>query len=64
MNASGTFDASLVPQTFHSEGTDGAKLNRMTIDKTFTGDINGISTGEILSVMTTTPGSAGYIAIE
>mgnify|MGYP003872778423 CR=1 FL=1 len=36
----------------------------MSINKTFSGDIEGTSTGEMLSARTAVEGSAGYVAIE
>ena len=58
MKASGTFEVKLTPQTT-AEG-----LGRMTIDKTFAGELEGSSQGEMLSAMGTVKGSAGYVAIE
>ena len=39
-------------------------LGRMSIDKSFKGELNGLSKGEMLSGLTTTKTSAGYVAIE
>ena len=39
-------------------------LARMTIDKTFTGDLAGTTQGQMLSARTAVPDSAGYVAIE
>jgi hypothetical protein len=36
----------------------------MSLDKQFRGDLEATSQGEMLSFMTTTKGSAGYVAIE
>ena len=36
----------------------------MSIDKTFRGELEAISSGEMLSVLTSVQGSAGYAAIE
>ena len=36
----------------------------MSIDKIFTGELEATSTGEMLSAMTATQGSAGHVAIE
>ena len=41
-----------------------SKLARMTIDKQFSGGIEGTSIGQMLSAGTDTKGSAGYVAIE
>ena len=58
MKATGTFEVKLTPQPV----ADG--LGRMTIDKTFSGDLEGSSVGEMLSAMGGVNGSAGYVAIE
>ncbi len=61
--ASGTFEVQLVPQPADGHA-DGAALARMTIDKQFHGDLAGSSRGQMLSAMTPTKGSAGYVAME
>lgn len=53
----------MTPQGAAQEA-DGVKLARLTLRKTFSGDMSGRSEGEMLSAMTTVPGSAGYVAIE
>jgi Protein of unknown function (DUF3224) len=67
-HASGTFEVSLGPQPlFHSEAQvekTMALLGRMTIAKTFHGDLSATSTGEMLSARTNIENSAGYVAIE
>ena len=60
-HATGTFDVKLLPQT--DEKAD-PTLGRMTIDKQFHGDIEGTSQGQMLTAMTATKGSAGYVAVE
>jgi hypothetical protein len=62
-HAKGTFEVSLKPVPLADAGADG-KLARMSIDKKFTGDLVGTSTGEMLSAGTDIKGSAGYVAIE
>ena len=57
--ASGTFDVSMTP----ASGAD-AVVARMTLTKTFHGDLKATSSGEMLAVRTPTAGSAGYVAIE
>lgn len=64
MNASGKFDVKLNPLSSHAGGSDGVNLGHMAIDKTFHGDLEARSRGEMLSAMTATKGSAGYVAIE
>jgi len=62
--AEGTFDVQLTPQPAEGEGEGAANLGRMTIDKTFHGDLEGTSKGQMLSAMGEVQGSAGYVAIE
>ncbi|MBK7408923.1 MAG: DUF3224 domain-containing protein [Saprospirales bacterium] len=64
MKIKGTFEVKLKPLGFSQDGTDGIQLGRMSIDKRFYGDLSGQSNGEMLSAMTDTKGSAGYVAIE
>jgi hypothetical protein len=61
--ASGTFEVKLNPLPTHN-GAEGANLGRMSIDKRFRGDLDATSEGEMLSVVTSVKGSAGYVAIE
>jgi hypothetical protein len=63
LHASGTFEVNLSPQPLADAGADPA-LGRMTIDKTFSGDLQGTSKGEMLMAGTAVKGSAGYVAIE
>eukprot|EP01122_Echinamoeba_exundans_P005799 TRINITY_DN15962_c0_g1_i1.p1 TRINITY_DN15962_c0_g1~~TRINITY_DN15962_c0_g1_i1.p1 ORF type:complete len:129 (+),score=19.29 TRINITY_DN15962_c0_g1_i1:32-418(+) len=58
--ASGTFEVKLAPQPTAFD----APPHRMSIDKTFSGDMEGTSKGEMLSVRTAVQGSAGYVAME
>ncbi len=61
--AKGTFEVQLQPLTF--EGADPAwKLGRMSIDKQIAGDLVATTKGQMVSAMTETKGSAGYVAIE
>jgi len=62
--ASGTFEVSLAPQKPDNNEAERAKLGRMSINKRFHGDLEAISSGEMLSAMTDVQGSAGYVAIE
>ena len=59
--ASGTFEVKLAPQT---PAHAGAAIGRLSIDKTFLGDLQATSKGEMLAVQTGTTGSAGYVAME
>ena len=62
-HASGTFEVKLLPQPLADSGAD-SMLGRMTVDKTFSGDLQGTSKGEMLMAGTAVKGSAGYVAIE
>jgi hypothetical protein len=62
-HVSGVFEVNLNPLD-HYDSTPGSLLGRMSIDKSFHGELEAKSKGEMLSAMTTTEGSAGYVAIE
>ncbi len=61
--ATGTFTVTLTPQPA-IEQPEGITLGRLAIAKTYSGDLNGSGRGEMLSAVTLTKGSAGYVAIE
>jgi Protein of unknown function (DUF3224) len=61
--ARGTFEVKLVPQPLHHADADKQQA-RMSIDKQFSGELQAVSQGEMLSAMTAVKGSAGYVAIE
>ncbi len=63
MRAKGTFEVKLTPLETYNQAAD-AKIGRMSIDKTFAGDLVGTSQGEMLSGGSPAEGSAGYVAIE
>ena len=52
------------PQATTFEGQAGVAIARMSLDKTYVGKLSASSQGEMLSAVTTTAGSAGYVAIE
>ncbi|APV52550.1 hypothetical protein BWI17_19815 [Betaproteobacteria bacterium GR16-43] len=62
LKASGEFDVKVAPVA--DEKFDGASMGRMSLDKQFRGDLAGTSKGEMLTAMTATKGSAGYVAVE
>ncbi|HUJ52489.1 MAG TPA: DUF3224 domain-containing protein [Steroidobacteraceae bacterium] len=62
--AAGPFDVKVVPQKPDTQIARAANLGRLTIDKRFHGDLEGISKGEMLATQTEVPGSAGYVAME
>ena len=64
MQAKGTFDVNLQPLASYATGSEGTSLGRMSINKTFHGDLEATSQGEMLTALTGIEGSAGYVAIE
>jgi hypothetical protein len=64
MQATGTFEVKLQPLESYAKGGQGVGLGRMSIDKTFYGDLEATSQGEMLTAMSNVEGSAGYVAIE
>jgi predicted flavoprotein YhiN len=63
--AVGTFTVQMTPQGTPTDAPPGATpLARLSLDKVFIGDLAGTSQGEMLTSVTTTPGSAGYVAME
>lgn len=64
MQVSGEFDVKLQPLDTYVEGIDGVNLGRMSIEKTFSGELSALSKGEMLTATTSVEGSAGYVAIE
>ena len=61
--ATGPFEVKMAPRSSDDVG-DGAPLGRMSLDKKFSGDLEGTGKGEMLTGMTSTRGSAGYVALE
>ena len=61
--ATGPFDVKVTPQPA-DEYADGATVGRLTLDKTFHGDLEATSRGQMLTGMSSVKGSAGYVAIE
>ncbi len=57
--ASGSFDVTLTP----AGGADDA-VGRLVLAKTFHGDLEATSVGEMLAFRTAVEGSAGYVAME
>ena len=64
LRAAGPFDVKVTPQKPDTQIARAANLGRLTIDKRFHGDLEGISKGEMLATQTDVPGSAGYVALE
>ena len=64
MKVSGLFKVNMEPLASSFKGQGGAQIARMALDKYFSGELEAHSVGEMLSVVTSTEGSAGYVAIE
>ncbi|MBT1063633.1 DUF3224 domain-containing protein [Bowmanella sp. Y26] len=64
MQARGEFEVRVQSLPSYTQGKEGVSLGRMSIDKIFSGDLEGKSKGEMLSAKNTDKSSAGYVAIE
>lgn len=62
-HATGTFEVNLAPQTLANVDA-WPLMGRLSINKTFSGDLQATSKGEMLSAGTAVKGSAGYVAME
>ncbi len=64
-HASGAFEVQMQPQPAADENpTPGANLGRLLLSKKYQGDLQATASGQMLSAVTPTAGSAGYVAIE
>lgn len=64
MRATGTFDVKLAP-VGNDSVPEGPNLARMSLDKIFKGDIDGVGKGEMITAAgITVKGSAAYSAVE
>src|SRR6186997_2349032 len=63
MIARGPFDVTLTPQSSTGDNPE-PTLGRMILEKTFHGDLEATSIGEMLTAGTSTKGSAVYVAVE
>ncbi len=61
MRASGPFKVTMEPQY---DAPEGPVPGRLLLDKEFYGDLEATSKGQMLTALTETEGSAGYVAIE
>ena len=64
MKISGKFVVTLNPLGGSMQAHSGVDFGRQSIDKTFYGELEATSKGEMLSALTNVQGSAGYVAIE
>ena len=60
---SGVFEVKMTPEAAHEAGA-AAGIGRMSLDKRYHGALDATGAGEMLTAMTATKGSAGYVAIE
>lgn len=58
-----TFEVDLDPRETTTED-GGDAIARMTLTKTFSGDLVGTGRGQMLAGMSAVEGSAGYVALE
>ena len=63
MHATGTFVVKMSPAETSAIGQQ-AGIGRMTIDKTFSGMLEGTSQGEMLTAGTEATGAGAYVALE
>lgn len=62
-HANGAFEVKLTPQS-RDDKAEGASGGKFSLAKTFHGDLDATSEGEMLAVSTPVQGSAGYVAME
>jgi hypothetical protein len=60
--AKGTFEVKVTPVA--PDAGDDTGIGRLTLDKKFSGDLEGTSRGQMLGVRSATEGSGGYVAQE
>ena len=60
-SAQGAFEVAITPQTAESECED---VGRMLLAKTFSGELEATSAGQMLAFRSPLDGSAGYVAME
>ncbi len=61
--AVGTFEVKMRPEAL-SEVASGTEISRMSLEKVFSGQLEGTSQGEFLSAMDFAKGSGAYVAVE
>src|SRR6185295_3945668 len=60
--AKGMFDVKLTPEP--TDGNLAGALDRMSADKQYHGDLDGVGNGQMLAVRTPVKDSAAYVAVE
>ena len=63
-HAKGTFEVKITPMKPDGKYENDSTMGRMTIDKQFQGDLDGTSTGQMLTGGAVQTGSGGYVAME
>ena len=58
-HASGTFEVKMTPAS-----DEKAAIGKFSLEKKFSGDLEGTSAGEMLAISSSVAGSAGYVAME
>lgn len=61
--AKGTFEVKVTPLAAE-ENVGDPTISRLSLDKTFSGDLTGTSKGQMLGIGTDVKGSGGYVAAE
>lgn len=61
--ATGTFEVKVVPLPADT-GVDTGGFGRLSLDKRFSGDLQGTSLGQMVAAQTEVEGSAAYVALE
>jgi hypothetical protein len=61
--ATGAFDVKVLPLPA-DDGVDTGGFSRLSLDKRFTGDLEGTSRGQMVAARTAVEGSAAYVALE
>lgn len=64
MKATGEFDVELKPLEAWADGDEHTALARLSMEKTYRGDLKASARGELLTARTKTTGAAGYVAVE
>lgn len=63
LTARGEFEVTMTPEAV-VPGPDGGNLSRLALDKHYHGNLEATGAGFMLSALTSTTGSAGYVAME
>lgn len=64
MQATGEFQIQFEPQVPSFKGSNDIRIGRMSLRKKYTGGLEALSVGEMLSATSPKEGHAGYIALE